>query len=118
MSFNHAVIARPVIAVTIPDTDTTITSSAVTLNGLLRGVTVVAPALTSSATLTVAVIDADGTTIFSKAAIPGNAKTAIMIDANNYPLQVPLSGSHTIAVTASGAQTGAKAITVNLLISK
>jgi hypothetical protein len=120
MSFIHSGVARvtvpvPIVVATSP---TAATSAGVPLNGILRGLTAVVPVLDSSATLTVTVKDFDGTVMFSKASIAQNAQTAVLSDASNQPLSIPLGGSHTVTVTASAVQAGDKAITVNLLISK
>ena len=110
------IITRKKTALIIADSGTTLTSAAITMNGLLRGVIVNAPAMTSSHTLTVAVNDVDSQAVFSKASIAGNATTPLFLDANNIPYQAPLSGDHTIVVTSSGAETGAKTINVTLLV--
>lgn len=111
-------IQRYKTTLTIADGGTTATSSAVELNGLLKGITVVAPALTGSNTLTVAIKDADGTTIYSKASIAESATATAFVDANNHPLQLPLSGNHTITVTSSGTESPAVDVPVVLLIQR
>lgn len=79
------------------------------LNGVLRGIIVKAPQLDGSVTLTLDIIDEDGSvTMFSRASIAENQNSVILHDAQTAPnaLVVPLSGVYTIQVTASGAQSG------------
>lgn len=97
---------------------TTISASTGDLNGLLAGVEINAPDLDSTNTYTVTLTDADSFTIFTRATLAENTKTAIFTDANNHPLRLPLSGTHTITVVTSGAQTGDRTFTVNLLIDR
>lgn len=112
-------IQRYTVSIDIADGQTVGNSAAVELNGHLNGVLVNAPQLDGAVTLTVAVLDSDGFTVFSQASIAENSKTAIFIDSNNFPLALPLSGNHTIRVTASGAQSGDDdAVTVTLLIDR
>lgn len=76
------------------------------LNGILRGVAVDCPNLDGTTTLTVTLSDADGNTLWTKAAIAENAKTSFVYDtaATPAPLQVPVAGPLTITCTASNAQ--------------
>ena len=115
MSNYHGNIGRISFAVAIASGATTGTS-AVALNGLLRGYTVVAPALVGTITLTLT--DSDGTVLYTKAAIPNNAGTYVYQDATNVPLAIPLSGPMTLTLTTSAAQTSAQSVTVNILFSK
>lgn len=109
-------IQRYKTTLTIADGGTTITSSAIPFSGILKGVLLDIPSLTSSATTTVEILDADGFTIYSKASIAHNAKSGNLTDAAGNPLHLPLSGNHTVKLTVSGAQTGAKNIPVVLLV--
>ncbi len=111
-------IQRYKTTLTIPDGGNTIDSAAVGLNGLLKGIIPVVPALTSAGTLTVTIKDKDGYTVFSKSSIASSTSTGLFVDSNNQPYELPLSGDHTITVTASGNQTGAKNISVVLLIQR
>lgn len=99
--------------------DGTTADTTASLNGILVGVMADVPALVGTTTLTIAITDAGGYTIFSKASIAEGAKYAQFVDANNHPLRLPLSGNHTITVTASNAQTADDAvIPVVLLIDR
>lgn len=60
------------------------------LNGLLRGITVVAPALTGT-NFTLTILGQRGETLFSKASLVEAVNTHINVDANNHPLRIPLS---------------------------
>lgn len=91
-------------------------SSAVTLNGKLLGLIPVAPNLDSTNTYSVTLKDVDGYTIYTKASLAESVATPLFVDANNYALNVPVSGSHTIAIQTSGAQTADRTFTVILLV--
>lgn len=110
-------IQRKTVSVGIADGQTVGTGTVV-LNGRLLGVLTNPPDLTGTTTITVAVEDEDSYTVFSKASIAENAKTATYLDANNHPLRLPVAGSHTVRVTASNSQSGAKTIPVVLLIDR
>ena len=99
--------------------DGTTANTTASLNGLLVGVLADVPSLVGTTTLTIAITDAGGYTIYSKASIAEGGKFTQFVDANNHPLRLPLSGTHTITVTASNTQTGAEAvIPVVLLIDR
>lgn len=113
-------IQRVSATVAIADSQTVgSTAIARRLNGILRGVMVNAPQLDGTTTVTVDVLDSSSFVVFTKASIAENAKTPIFIDANNQPLQIPLSGTYTVRVTASGAQSGGNdSVVVDLLIGR
>lgn len=112
-------IRRYAETATIPDTTATVTTPAVEHNGILRGILLDVPQLDGTTTVTFTLKDADGYTIFTQASIAENAKTAIFVDANNEPLQLPLSGNHTMTLLASNTQTtGDKDIPVVLLYER
>ncbi len=91
----------------------------ISLNGRIRGVGAVVPALVGTTTLTLTLTDAAGITIYTKASIAEGAAFGAYIDANNYPLQIPVAGIVTITVTASNTQTAVAApIPVVLLIDR
>lgn len=110
-------IQRVVASITIADGETVGADATNSLHGVLKGIHANVPQLDGTTTVTVAITDADGFTVFSKAAIAENAKTPIYVDANNQPLSIPVSGNHTITVTASGAQSGGNdTVVVTLLV--
>ncbi|MFD4554415.1 hypothetical protein ACFWP5_08805 [Streptomyces sp. NPDC058469] len=111
-------IQRVKASLTILNTTTTIVSAAIPLNGLLRGIIVAAPDLSSTNTYAATVKDVDGYTVYTKAALVKNTTTAAFIDANNQPLQLPLSGDHTITLTSSGTEGADRVFSVTLLIDR
>ncbi|GAP53562.1 hypothetical protein AHiyo6_01270 [Arthrobacter sp. Hiyo6] len=110
-------IQRYKTSLTILNTTTNVVSSALPLNGLLRGISISAPALTG-ASYTVTIKDADGFTVYTKAALAPNALTSAFVDANNQPLQLPLSGSHTITLLSAGTEGADRAFALALLIAR
>lgn len=96
---------------------TTVVGDGVDFNGLLVGVVVIVPNLDSTNTATITIKDQDGTTVYSKASLARSTTTTAFVDANNYPLQIPLSDSHTITITTSGSQTADRTFGVRLLIN-
>lgn len=96
---------------------TTVTSAAVTLNGLLWQVNALTPAsVDGSATATINIIDTDGITVYTKGTLAANTKTGDLL-AN--AKQVPLSGLYTIQVVFSANQTTTDSVTnVTLLIAR
>lgn len=112
-------IQRKPFTLTILNGQTAIVSASVlNLNGLLRGIIVNVPILSSSHTLTIEIKDEDGQVIFTKTGIVNNAKTSFFIDANNYPLLVPLSGNEKITLTSSGTEGADRAITATVLVDR
>jgi len=65
-------------------------SENVDINGIIRGIVVVAPALTAGS-CGVVVKGQRGEQLFTKSSITKAATTAILIDANNHPLSIPIS---------------------------
>lgn len=97
--------------------DTTVgTLAGVSLNGILRGILLDVPDLTGTTTLTFTITDESGYTVYTKASIAENQKTALYVDANNIPLELPLVGSHTLTVTASNAQGADQDVDVELIV--
>jgi hypothetical protein len=112
-------IQRYTKSVTVADGQTVGTINTDSLNGLIRGIIANVPQLTGTTTITLAITDQDGATVYSKASIAENAKTGAYIDANNYPLQIPVSGVLTFTVTQTNAQSGAASVVpVTLLIDR
>jgi hypothetical protein len=96
------------------ETNATTITGTLEANGLLRGISVVVPNLDSTDTITLALLDSDGGTIYSKASIAESATTTAYIDANDYPLQLPLHGTITISIITSGSQTADRTFKVNI----
>lgn len=109
-------IKRVEFPLTIANNGTTISSAFVGLFGILRGLKVKIPDLTSSNTITVSITDEDGKTVYSKASVAENTTTFVFVDANNYALLIPLAGQYKVTVLSSGTETGAKACLVGLYI--
>jgi hypothetical protein len=93
---------------------TTASNTNVKLNGLLRQVNAMTPAaVDSSATATINIIDVDGITVYTKAALVVNTKTKDLLTT-----PIPLSGLYTVQVVFSASQTATDSITnVTLLVS-
>jgi len=114
-------VKRYTQTVTILAEGTTANADTTALYGFLVGVKAVVPALVGTTTLTITIKDTSstGSTIYAKASIAEGAPFAAFIDANNYPLRVPLDGVQNITVLASNAQTGTPApIPVVLLLER
>lgn len=88
---NNFRIQRFKTSVIIPVNNDTENSAVVEqLNGVLKGITLVAPALTGTA-YTLSILGQRGEVLFTKAALVEAVNTYIGIDANNHPLSIPLS---------------------------
>lgn len=112
-------IQRKKFSLTILNGQTAITSAVVLgLNGLLRGVIINAPDLTATHTYSIVIKDVDGQTIFSQTGLTENQLTSFFVDANNYPLMVPLDGNEKITITASGAEGADRLFTVTCLMDR
>lgn len=105
--------------VTVADGQTVGTADTAELNGLIVGILANIPQCTGTTTVTLAITDADGFTVYSKATIAENAKTAAFVDANNHPLKLPVAGVLTLTITQTNAQSGADSVhAVTLLIDR
>ena len=60
------------------------------LNGILKGITIDAPALTGTSYV-LTILGQRGETLFTKSSVVEAVKTHIGIDANNHPLSIPLA---------------------------
>lgn len=120
---------KTTLTIDFSENDTTIVSGALpsdsgeslprTFNGLLRGILLNVPDLNGTTpTLTITIKDADGFTVYTKASIAENGLTSVFLDAQNNPLNIPLSGKHTITLVTSEAQTEDQDIDVVLLIDR
>lgn len=106
-------------SVVVADGQTVGTIDTGSINGLIRGITANVPQLTGATTITLAITDANGATVYSKAAIAENAVFSAYLDANNFPLQIPINGVLTLTVTQTNAQSGAAStIPVTLLVDR
>lgn len=115
MSYNIQRISK---TITVLNAGTTASATNVPLNGLLRGIQVNAPDLDSTNTYKLDITDQDGYTTYTKASIAENSRYTAFVDANNQPLQLPLSGTYTVAITTSGTQTADRAFSVTLLVQR
>lgn len=82
------------------------------LNGVLKGITVVAPDLTGSS-FTLSILGQRGEVLFSKASLAKAATTYIGVDANNNPLEIPMSimGEQVVRVKVAGTSDGTGVLT-------
>lgn len=112
-------IQRHTTTITVADGETVGTESVENINGFIVGILVNVPQLTGTTTITLALTDSDGYTLFSKATIAENQKTVTLADTNNHPLRIPTSGELNYTVTQTNAQSGADSeIAVALLIDR
>lgn len=101
-------IQRYATTVTIPVNNDTEDAPALSgnnaqLNGVLRGITIDAPALTGTA-FTLWILGQRGELLFTKASLVESAKNYIGVDANNHPLRIPLAlnGVSPVRIKATG----------------
>ena len=95
---------------------TVITATQLQLNGVLVSSTIKTPAaVDTSATVGIKLTDSDGVDVFTRtgAAVNTNVNT-LLADAT----RVPLSGTYTLTVTFSAAQTANRATDVTLYIDR
>jgi hypothetical protein len=95
---------------------TVISATTIDLNGTLLALNVkTAAAVDSSATTSVSLTDLDGVVIYTKSGLAanGNTQTLLTNDA-----RVPLSGTYTLTVTFSAAQTANRSTDVTLLMDR
>ena len=98
---------------------TTIATTTVALNGILRGVKAKSPAaVDSSATLKVDITDPDGDNVYTKSGIAVNTTNKDFFDTqtNPSPMEVPVAGTYTITTTYSVAQATNRTSVVTLLV--
>lgn len=86
-------------------------------NGMLMEAIIKTPAaVDASATVTVNILDSDSNVIYTKGTLAANTTTKDLLAAGS---QVPISGSYTVQVVFSAAQTATDTITtVALLIDR
>lgn len=95
-----------------------IETAAIPLNGLLKGIIFTVPTLGGGATATVNVKDVDGNVIYTKAGVSSASTHKAFVDTNNQPLELPLSGNHTIEIVTSADQAANRTFGVVLLIQR
>lgn len=107
-------IARQKVDITIPDSESAGTAT-VGISGRIIRMSYDVPQLDGAVTVTVALSDEDGTSLYSIGSIAENAKTNdnAMVAAAT-PHGIVFTGTLTIMVTATGAQTGDKLVSVIL----
>jgi hypothetical protein len=92
---------------------TTVTQAA-SINGLLTQIKVKAPAaVDGAATLTVNILDSDSDVVYTKASIAANATSITLLTSD---LRVPLSGTQSVQIVFSAAQTATDTLTVVTLV--
>lgn len=70
-------------------------------------------------TATITLRDAEGNVIYTKGSLAVSSSNTYFVDSNNYPLQLPLSGVHTVEAALTGGQAVTQqTIGVKLLIEK
>lgn len=88
-------IQRYITTITIPANNDTedapvLSGKNTQLNGVLKGITVVAPALTGTSFI-ISILGQRGEVIFSKSSVVEAVTSYIGIDSNNHPLSIPLA---------------------------
>ena len=100
--------------VSTPPTSNTANPMPLVLNGVLRQIFVFTPAaVDASATITVNLIDFDGTTVWTKGTIAANTISNTLLTQD---LSVPLGGKYQIQVVFSAAQTATDTTTKVVLM--
>lgn len=92
-------IAKKTFDLTVDGAGTSIVGAAQEMNGLLRGVVVSAPDL-STETFTIELKDSDGNTVWSEETQAENTVHQYYL-VGALPLELPLSGDYTITITIS-----------------
>ena len=92
-------IQRFTQTVTIPINNDTEDGAVLTrpLNGILRGYTVVAPNLTGTSFI-ISILGQRGQVVYTKSSVVEDATTTVLIEANNHPLNVPISNDEGVSV--------------------
>lgn len=109
-------VGRPTYSLTLAHgaSATTVSTSDSNQNGILREVIITtAAAVDSTATTTVNILDADSNVVYTKS---GVAVNTVSINLLTQDLSVPLSGTITVQVVFSAAQTSADRTTKVVLL--
>jgi len=96
------------------ETDASVITGTVKLNGILKGTTLVVPNLDSSNTITASILDAEGGVVWTKSSIADSATTSSYVDSNNYYLSQPLHGTLTLRIVTSATQTADRSFTFHI----
>jgi hypothetical protein len=109
-------IARLPVTVTIDVSEsTTIGETDVNFNGVILAYAITVPALAGTTTVTLKLEDEDDVEWYSKASIAEGATTVVTLQNTDCNLNLPVFGTTTVQVTASGAQVADQDITVVFL---
>lgn len=112
----YRILAQPQTLTLVLGTSTTVISQVVNLNGILLAVDIkTAAAVDGAATTKVDIINAAGINVWTKSSIAVNTNAETLLTNDQ---RVPLSGSYTITVTFSGAQSVARSTIVTPLIDR
>lgn len=112
-------IKSQTITVTVANGQATANGGTNVLNGIIRAISVSAPALTSANYGITVVGPASGFTLFSKTGLSPNAVSNIPSDgsANNMSVAgIPAGGGTGLRIDTAGNETGPKTFTVTLLV--
>ena len=109
-------VNRKSFSSTIASAGTAILTDLGELNGKCVGILITSPDLDDSDTFTVSLETSDGYVLYSLGTLAEDLAHELLIDANNFPLHLPLEGSHNLRITASGAQAADRTFTGRLLI--
>lgn len=111
-NFRHGIQrVKKTLVLDFSEDDDQIISSAFELNGILRRAVLVVPALDGTGTADVTLKDVDGYTVYSDTTV-AESTTA------NETTDLAVSGSHTLTIDASEAQTEDRTFTVVLYIER
>jgi len=113
MPYRRIIKHKLKVTIDVSANATTATSDSFPMNGILKGIAIVAPDLDGTNTYTVTLKDADDSiTVFERASLTENTTTAIFLDSNNRPLELPLHGNMTVTITSSGTETADREFTI------
>jgi len=109
-------IARHSVTVTIDVSEsTTVGETDTNMNGVILAYAITVPALAGTTTVTLNLEDPNDVEWYSKASIAEGATTVVTLQNTDCNLNLPVFGTTTVQVTASGAQSEDQNITVVFL---
>lgn len=91
------------------------------INAKLVGIAVVSPDLDDTDTFTIALEEVDGDDeyiLYSNATLAESTPHRFIVDANDMPINIPMSGIHQVRITTSGGQASDRDFSGYLLIEK